>query len=208
MSGIILAVDHPRALAQAEQCIKAGRIVVIPTDTVYGVGCSLFNPERIASLYQIKSRDANKAIAVLLADPEQVNQVALDLNPRAMALARAFWPGALTLVVTKQPSIPAELSSLPTVGVRIPNHAFVRELAHRCGPLAVTSANLSGQPSSLSLADVFSQLGEDLDLYIDGGTSLAGGLSSTVVDCTGEQPVILREGPITAAEVINCWAKA
>lgn len=208
MSGTILAVDHPLALAQAEEHIRAGKIVVIPTDTVYGVGCSLFNPESIARLYAIKSRDAAKAIAVLLSDPEQVTQVALDLNPKALALARAFWPGAMTLVVTKQPSIPVELSSLATVGARIPNHTFVRELARRCGPLAVTSANLSGQPSSLSLADVFEQLGQDLDLYIDGGAAPAGGLSSTVVDCTGDHPVILREGPVTGEQIEQCWAAA
>lgn len=204
MTGIILAESHPMALQQAIDMVKAGGLIVIPTDTVYGVGCSLFNPESIAKLYEIKGRDTGKAIAVMLAEPEQVNQVADGLDGRALRLAERFWPGALTLVVKKHPTIPAVLSSLPTVGIRIPDYTFARNLIRAVGPMAVTSANLAGQPSSTSIQEVLEQIGDQIDLYIDGGKA-AGWLSSTVLDCTGLEPVILRNGPVSAADILQVW---
>lgn len=205
MNNPVVAINHPLAMDYAVACIQKGGILVLPTDTVYGIGCSLFHPEGISRLYEIKGRDNAKAIAVLIGDVAQTSQVALNLNPYALRLAEAFWPGGITLVVNKQPTIPPALSALPTVGIRIPNYGFVRDLARRLGPLAVTSANLSGQPSARNLQEVIEQLGDGLDLYIDGGTASASGLSSTVVDCTGAQPVILREGPISAQQILGCW---
>ncbi len=192
------------ALHQAIEHVRSGGILVFPTDTVYGLGCGLFSPAGILSLYQIKGRESEKAIAVLLADLEQMDQVAAALNAGAFHLAERFLPGPLTLVVTKQPGIPRELSTLPTVGVRIPNHPFARALLRACGPMAVTSANLSGQPSATSVTEVVQQLGDKVPLAIDGGQS-PGGQSSTVVDCTGDAPVILREGPVSETDIRRVW---
>lgn len=200
----ILAETHPLALSLAIKQVQSGGVIVFPTDTVYGLGCSLFNPESIARLYEIKGRDSAKAIAVMLADTIQISQVAMGLDDRAVRLAERYWPGALTLVVKKHPSLPAVLSSLETVGIRIPDYGFARELIRAVGPMAVTSANLAGQPSGTSIETVLDQLGNQVPLMIDGGPS-KGGLASTVVDCTGSAPVVLREGPISAAMIAEVW---
>jgi L-threonylcarbamoyladenylate synthase len=200
----ILAETHPLALSLSKKQVHSGGVIVFPTDTVYGLGCSLFNPESIARLYEIKGRDSAKAIAVMLADTTQISQVAMGLDDRAVRLAERYWPGALTLVVKKHPSIPAVLSSLETVGIRIPDYGFARELIRTVGPMAVTSANLAGLPSGTSIETVLDQLGNQVPLMIDGGPS-KGGLASTVVDCTGSTPVVLREGPISAAMIAEVW---
>ncbi len=204
MLGTILEQSHPLALSQAVQCVQSGGLIVIPTDTVYGLGCSLFNTESISKLYDLKGRETAKAIAVMLAEPGQIEQVAQGFTEQALRLAENFWPGALTLVVNKHPSIPSVLSSLPTVGLRIPDYPFIQELIRRTGPMAVTSANLAGQPSATNIPEVLEQLGDQLDLYIDGG-SATGGVSSTVVDCTGEKPIILRQGPISEEQIQSIW---
>jgi L-threonylcarbamoyladenylate synthase len=205
MTDKMIKESQPAALHRAMEVVKSGGVIVFPTDTVYGLGCSLFRPEGIARLYSIKGRDTSKAIAVLLADLDQVELVAKDLDARALKLASCYWPGALTIVVKKHPSIPEVLSALPTVGIRIPNHPFARALIRAVGPMAVTSANLAGQPSGTTIPDILAQLGDIVDLLIDGGKS-AGGLSSTVVDCTGSEPVVLREGPIRQSEILHIWS--
>lgn len=192
------------ALHQAIEHIRSGGVLVFPTDTVYGLGCGLFSISGIKYIYEIKGRDIEKAIAVLLADLDQIELVADSLSPGAFHLAERFLPGPLTLIVKKQPGVPSELSSLSTIGIRIPNHPFARALLRACGPMAVTSANLSGQPSSTSITDVIRQLGELIPMIIDGGQS-PGGQSSTVVDCAGDEPLILREGPITISDIRKVW---
>lgn len=201
---VILKHTQPSALHQAIEHVKSGGLVAFPTDTVYGLGCGLFNSQGILQLYDIKGRDSAKAIAVLLADTDQIDRVTAGMPKGAIRLAESCWPGALTLVVNKNPAIPVELSSLPTVGIRMPDHSFARALLRACGPMAVTSANLSGQPSAVTGDEVIAQLGEQLTLLIDGGRC-AGGTSSTVVDCTGAEPEILREGPISAQTVQAIW---
>jgi L-threonylcarbamoyladenylate synthase len=205
MTDKMIKENQPAALHRAMEVVKSGGVIVFPTDTVYGLGCSLFLPEGIARLYSIKGRDTSKAIAVLLSDLDQVELVAQDLDERALKLASCYWPGALTIVVKKHPSIPEVLSYQPTVGIRIPNHPFARALIRAVGPMAVTSANLAGQPSGTTIPDIVTQLGDIVDLLIDGGRS-AGGLSSTVVDCTGSLPVVLREGPIKEPEILHIWS--
>ncbi len=204
---IFIKENHPHALPQAIEQVKSGGLIIIPTDTVYGIGCSLFNQDSIAKLYEIKGRDTAKAIAVMLADVEQVKLVASNLDNRAVRLAEQYWPGAVTLVVRKHPSIPAVLSSLPSVGIRIPDHTFDRTLIRAVGPMAVTSANLAGQPSSVSIPQVIEQLGDQIGMYIDGGES-QGGLSSTVVDCTAKDPIILRPGPVSEEDIRRVWYSA
>ncbi len=205
----MLVIKHtqPAALHQAIEHVRAGGLIAFPTDTVYGLGCGLFNAVGILRLFEIKGRESTKAIPVLLADMDQIEQISPSLPTGAIHLAESMWPGALTLVVKKHPSIPPELTQLPTVGIRMPNHSFARALLRACGPMAVTSANQSGQSSAVTAEEVIAQLGESDCLLIDGGRC-PGGFSSTVVDCTGEVPIILREGPITAATIRAIWHQA
>lgn len=198
----IISSHDPQALDQAELLLRSGEMVAFPTDTVYGLGAKLTDPSAIEQLYIVKGRDAAKAIAVLLGDEAALAQVAGTLNDLAVRLARRFWPGPLTLVVPAHPALPANLSPLPTVGVRMPDHPVALALLRRIGPLAVTSANLSGQPSARTAAEVYAQLSGRIPLILDGGET-PGGLPSTVVDCTSGEPVILRQGPITLGQLFT-----
>jgi L-threonylcarbamoyladenylate synthase len=161
----------------------------------------LFDTQAIEQLYLVKGRDAAKAIAVLLGDEAALAQVAGELSGVPARLAQRFWPGPLTLVVPAHPALPANLSPLPTVGVRIPDHPVALALLRRTGPLAVTSANLSGQPSARTAEEVYAQLQGRIPFILDGGQT-PGGLSSTVVDCTAGDLVILRQGPISLQQLI------
>lgn len=196
----ILAIDHPNAIPRACDLIQAGGVIAFPTDTVYGIGVSAFQIEAIEKIYRAKGRSTLKAIPILLGDLEAAQQVTPRLSPAAQALSEAFWPGPLTLVLPLLPSLPGNLSPSETIGLRIPNHPFTLALLRETGPLAATSANVSGQPSAISAAEVQSQLGSKLDLILDGGRS-PGGRASTVLDCTAENPVVLREGPLTWDEI-------
>jgi L-threonylcarbamoyladenylate synthase len=199
---IITSSDDPDALEQAERLLRAGELVAFPTDTVYGLGAILTDPTAIERLYVVKGRDAAKAIAVLIGDETALAQVTGSLSDLAARLAGRFWPGPLTLVVSAHPALPANLSPLPTVGVRVPDHPVALALLCRTGPLAVTSANCSGQPSARTAGEVYAQLNGSIPLILDGGET-PGGLPSTVVDCTGTVPVILRQGPITLVQLID-----
>jgi len=196
---IISSLD-PLALEQVTQALQAGRLVAFPTDTVYGLGAMLFDARAVDQLYQVKGREAAKAIAVLVGGEADLPQVALKLDDIAARLAHRFWPGPLTLVVPAHPALPANLSPLPTVGVRMPDHPVALALLQRTGPLAVTSANLSGQPSVRSAEGVYAQLSGRIHLILDGGQT-PGGLPSTVVDCTGAELVVLRQGPISEGQL-------
>ena len=196
---IILATD-PSALRHALDVLRNNGLVAFPTDTVYGVGALAFKPEAVERLYVVKGRSTDKAIAILVARSSDLNQIASNLTPLAQKLADKFWPGPLTLVVPKHPNLPQAVSALPTVGVRQPDHLVAKKLLELTGPLAVTSANRSGEPNSLTTADVLAQLSGRIDLVIDGGP-VPGGVPSTVVDCSTAEPKILREGPLTLADL-------
>ena len=196
----ILSTQAAEALLQAVAVLKRGGLVAFPTDTVYGVGALAFSAEAVQRLYEVKGRSAEKAIAVLVAREADLARVAARLTPSARALALRYWPGPLTLVVPKHPDLPEAVSALPTVGVRQPDHAVAQALLALTGPLAVTSANLSGQVSATTAEAVWAQLAGRIDLLLDGGPT-PGGVASTVIDCTAEPPVILRPGPIGAAEI-------
>jgi len=200
MPAQILPADDPASLELAHKLLLQGLPVAFPTDTVYGVGALLSDEGTIERLYDIKGREKTKAIAVLVGDPADLGRVTGEMSPSAVRLAQVFWPGALTLVVAASPDLPANLSPLPTVGVRMPDHTQTLALLQRCGPLAVTSANLSGAPSAVSAADVYEQIGALIPLILDGGKT-PGGTSSTVVDCTVEPVVILRAGPVSAKQI-------
>ncbi|MDI6693697.1 MAG: L-threonylcarbamoyladenylate synthase [Anaerolineales bacterium] len=192
--------DLEGALEQALELLQQGELVAFPTDTVYGLGAMAFDSQAIDRLYQAKGREAGKAIAILVGEAEALQRVTAGMNEMAMRLAQRFWPGPLTLVVEGHPSLPTNLSPRPTVGVRMPDHPVALTLLRRAGPLAVTSANLSGAPNANTAQEVLAQLGGRVALILDGGKT-PGGLPSTVLDCTGPQPVILRLGPITLEQI-------
>jgi len=191
-------------LEQAVLALRRGGLVAFPTDTVYGLGAQAFQRGALRRLYKVKGRGADKAIPVLLPDADAVVQVALDLNPPARRLAERFWPGPLTLVVSRRPDLPDEISPGPTVGVRVPGHPIALALLAEAGPMAVTSANRSGGADSRSAAEVRAALMDRVDFVLDGGRT-PGGVPSTVVDCTQTLPVILREGPISGDAVLAAW---
>lgn len=191
----VLPAHEDRAIARAAAVLQQGGTVVFPTDTVYGLAASAFQPKAIEKLYEIKERPKDQAIAILLGTPAHLARVALQPGKTAQVLAEKHWPGALTIIITRHPDVPDNLSPLPTIGVRIPDHPAAIALLKQTGPLAVTSANLSGQPNTTTAQEVLAQIGDRVDLILDGGKT-PGGVPSTVVDLTGDEPKILREGPV------------
>jgi L-threonylcarbamoyladenylate synthase len=200
----LISCDDPKAVEAALQVLKAGGLVAFPTDTVYGLAASVLDKAGIDRLYEAKKRSASKAIAVLVGDLDQLEQVTQTLPEGAQRLAEAFFPGALTLVVPRRPDLPENLSPGMTVGVRMPDHEFARRLLRATGALAVTSANLSGGENPRTAEEVMAQLEGRVELVLDGG-SVPGGVPSTVVDCTGKNPVILREGAVPAGKIFQVW---
>lgn len=196
----ILKADHPVAFQHAVDVLKNGGLIVFPTDTVYGLAAWPYQAEFVERLYVVKGRNSTRAIAVLIARPEDMNQVAISPSESAMKLARRFWPGPLTIIMTKHPNLPDALSPQPTIGIRMPDHKVALAILNLSGPLAVTSANLSGQENTTTAQEVLAQLEGKVHLIVDGGKS-PGGVPSTVVDCTKPEPEILRSGPISEAEI-------
>ena len=196
----LLSASDPNALRYAADVLRYNGLVAFPTDTVYGVGALAFRPEPVQRLYTVKGRSTDKAIAVLVGRDTDLANVAAHLTPAARILARRFWPGSITLVVPRHPNLPEAVSALPTVGVRLPDHPFARALMEITGPLAVTSANRSGEPNAATAQEVLEQLTGRIELVLDGGR-VPGGVPSTVVDCTGPFAKVLREGPISAAAI-------
>jgi len=185
---------------QALQVLRSGGLVAFPTDTVYGVGALAFAADAVARLYWAKERPAERAIPILLGRASDVGTVAEDVSDMATTLARRFWPGPLTLVVRKAPDVPNSVASGPTVGVRVPDHAIALAILQAAGPMAVTSANVSGQVPARTAREVTAQLDAKVDLVVDGGMT-PGGIPSTVLDCTREVPRILRPGPISMNDI-------
>ena len=181
--------------------LKQGGLVAFPTDTVYGLGAGANNQQAVVKVYQVKERPKDMALPLLLAHTSQINEVAYPVPPIAWLLADKFLPGALTIVLYKSNSVlDIVTGGGSTVAVRIPAHPVPVALAEDLGPIVGTSANLSGKPSALTADEVCSQFGDRIDLVIDGGRC-PGGRESTIVDVTGEVPVVLREGAIPREEL-------
>lgn len=194
--------DGDAARAEAVALLRAGGIVALPTDTVYGIAADLALPGAIERLFAAKRRPPERAVALLLAGAEQAGLLA-DVGPAAEVLGARFWPGGLTLVLTRRSdlTLPAALGAgAPTVGLRVPDHPAPRALAAALGPLPTTSANLSGEADARDAAEIAERFGAALALVLDGGP-IRGGPASTVVDCTGPRPVIRRAGAIPAAAI-------
>ncbi len=189
-------------IQQALTVLKNGGIIAFPTDTVYGLGALAFDNAAIESIYVAKDRPIEKAIPILIGDLSDLDQVAVDIPNMALRFAARFWPGPLTCIVPKRKTLPPAVSATSTVAVRIPNHPDILSLLRAAGPMAVTSANISGQPSPSTAEEVYAQLNGRIPLILDGGKT-PGGVPSTLVDCSGSEPIILREGPITMQELLS-----
>ena len=181
--------------------VKSGRLVVMPTDTVYGIGADAFDSSAVTALLAAKGRGRDMPVGVLVGSWHTIDGLVYAVPPAARELIRAFWPGALSLVVRQAPSLQWDLGDANgTVMLRMPLHPVAIELLREVGPMAVSSANVSGRPAAVTAAEARDQLGDLVGVYLEAGTS-AQEAASTIVDLTGDAPRILREGPVTAARV-------
>ena len=199
----VLPIDDPDAPEEAFRTLAAGGIIAFPTDTVYGVGADLRSRVAIDKIFAIKGRHHDKALPVLMAEAADWRLVARDAGDDALRLMNDFWPGALTLVIWRRNDIPDFIGlATGTVAVRVPAHEALRRILARTGPIATTSANRSGGLAASNPSDVLAQLGNGLDLLLDGG-ALPPSAPSTVVDASATDPVILRRGAIDEDAIAN-----
>jgi tRNA threonylcarbamoyl adenosine modification protein (Sua5/YciO/YrdC/YwlC family) len=183
-------------LVAAETALRRGDLVVIPTDTVYGIGADAFSPAAVDGLLRAKGRGRDMPVPVLVASPSTVDGLAYGLSPTARDLVEAFWPGALTVVVRQAPTLSWDLGDAAgSVALRMPLHPVAIELLRETGPLAVSSANRSGHTAALDVGQARDQLGDSVSVYLDGGPC-ADSVPSTIVDVTGDRPVLLRQGAL------------
>ncbi len=189
------------AVRQLANDVRAGKLIIMPTDTVYGIGCDAFNALAIDELYAVKRRSGEKAIPVLLAEVNQLSRIVTHVPPAARDLIRRFWPGPLTLILPKNPDLPANISANENIAVRIPDHALTRSVIRLAGgAMAVTSANLSGQAAAINGDEAMRYFDSIVTAVLDDGASPQK-QASTIVDCTGETLKILREGPISEQDL-------
>jgi len=198
----LIKIFTPEVMTIAINALSSGCVIAFPTDTVYGIGCLVNNHSAISRLYEIKNRPEEKAIPVLIGNSSQLEEVVSSISDKSRLLFEAFWPGALTIVFFKSGNLPESLSQYKTIGIRMPDHLWLRELMSQVGPLAVTSANISGLESAKTSNEVLNQLNGKIDMVIDGGLC-QGGVPSTVVDCTKDRIRILREGAISRSQILK-----
>jgi L-threonylcarbamoyladenylate synthase len=194
----ILPATSPKALKLARRLLREGEVIAFPTDTVYGLGAIAFERMAVRQIFAIKGRPPDKALPVFIYQIDDLNLVARHVPNQAWRLLKALWPGDLTVVLPKNPALPDDMTAGEnTVAVRIPNHPVCLELVVEVGrPLAVTSANLSGQPTPTTAQGVAEQLGQRIPLVLDGGPSLTDQPSS-LVDLSVTPPRLLRQGRLT-----------
>jgi tRNA threonylcarbamoyl adenosine modification protein (Sua5/YciO/YrdC/YwlC family) len=199
---LLIASDDEQAIKDAAEHLRSGEVIGFPTETVYGLGCDAGNGEAVRKVFEAKGRPADNPLICHIGDKEQIKNIVSEITPLAQKLIDSFMPGPITLVMKKSDSVSDQTTAgLDTVGVRMPSHPVANKFLRYCGvPVAAPSANLSGRPSPTGARSVL----EDMDGYIyaiiDGGDSEFG-LESTVVDCTGNDPVILRPGAVTKADI-------
>ncbi|MFE4823235.1 L-threonylcarbamoyladenylate synthase [Streptomyces sp. NPDC056704] len=185
-------------LREATLAVRRGELVVLPTDTVYGIGADAFNREAVDRLLRAKGRGRAMPSPVLVASADALHDLIVDFPEQGWALVEAFWPGGLTLVARHQPSLDWDLGETHgTVAVRMPSHPVALELLAETGPMAVSSANLTGKPSPQDCDAAQGMLGDSVAVYLDGGPTAAA-VASTIVDLTGPVPVLKRTGAISA----------
>lgn len=188
-------------LAAAAGVVRSGRLVVMPTDTVYGLGCDAFDGMAVQSLLEVKGRGPQMPVPVLVGSWTTIDGLVLGVPRQARQLIEAFWPGGLSLVLPHAPSLTWNLGDTRgTVMLRMPLHPVAIELLREVGPMAVSSANRSGQPPATTAEQAKEQLGESVTVYLDGGPA-GDPVPSTIVDLTGENPLVLRPGAVSVDEI-------
>lgn len=202
MKGLSTLGVGDAVLQEAVRCLLKGGLVAVPTDTLYGLAAAASSDRAVTRLFEVKGRPLDRPLPVLTGSADDAELIAANISPVARRLMEAFWPGGLTLVLRRHPRFRSlALAGGETVAVRVPDHPVALELLRRLGqPITGTSANLSGLPGPRTAEDVRRQLGDRVDLIVDGGPC-PGGIESTVVDCTVDPPRVLREGAVVAAQV-------
>jgi L-threonylcarbamoyladenylate synthase len=202
----LLSLEGSRALETVIATVQRGGVVAIPTDTVYGLAASLKFPDALARIFAIKERDPAKPLPILLSSSQKLAKVSPELDPRWRTLLARFWPGPLTVALPTHVGLPdAVLAADRTAGIRVPDHSVTLAIVERCGgALAVTSANKSGEPPACTAAEIEAQLGDAVDIILDGGLAPCG-LPSTVVRFAGDTISIVREGAIASTTVLATW---
>jgi tRNA threonylcarbamoyl adenosine modification protein (Sua5/YciO/YrdC/YwlC family) len=189
------AIDH------AATAIRNSRLVVLPTDTVYGVAADAFDPAAVRRLLRAKGRGRDMPAPVLISATTTLDALASKVSPLARELVEALWPGPLTLICRQQPSLTWDLGDARgTVAVRMPADEVALELIRATGPLAVSSANRSGMPAAVDVVEAQEMLGDKVSVYLDNGP-VTGGEASTILDVTGKTPRVLREGAVSLARL-------
>lgn len=197
--------DRERGIGAAVSAVRRRRLVVLPTDTVYGLGCDAFSPQAVADLMEAKGRGRDMPVPVLVGSPDALAGIATGLGTAARRLVEAFWPGGLTVVCAQQPSLTWDLGDTGgTVAVRMPLHPVALDVLRETGPMAVSSANRSGRPPARTAEQAQEQLGDAVAVYLESGPT-DDDRPSTIVDVTGGEPLVLREGAVpveTLREVV------
>jgi L-threonylcarbamoyladenylate synthase len=203
---LILPAGEPGSIERAAGVLRAGGVVAMPTDTVYGLAAALDRLDALRRIFEVKGRPEAKSLPVLLAGSDSLSLVSEDGAPELLRFAARFWPGPLTLAVPARTGLPDELLGPGgTVGVRVPDLTVARALCAAVGgALAVTSANRSGEPPACTAGEVVEQLGRAVDLILDGGRT-AGGVASTVVGFRSGEVMVFRDGPISRSAVESAW---
>ena len=195
---------HAAATEAAREAIEAGECIVLPTDTVYGIGADAFSPQAVQRLLDAKGRGRDMPPPVLIGESSLIRALAVDVPEEAKELIERHWPGPLTIICRMQPSLRMDLGDNEnTIALRVPDHALAREILRRTGPMAVSSANQSGQPAALTCHEAVDQLGDTVSVYLDGGElAESGGAPSTIVDFTrSDDGEILRVGALSVAVI-------
>ena len=189
------------ALAHAIRELNGGRVLVVPTDTVYGIGCDASNPDAVNAVLAAKGRGRQMPPPVLVASVDAIDSLCVDVPDYARTLARAFWPGGLTLILRARPDLGWDLGETGgTIGVRMPNQDALLTLLRDFGPMAVTSANLTGHPPATSVQQAIGYFGTSVAAYLDGGPT-RGTTASSIVDCAHGDPRVIRQGNISLADL-------
>ena len=207
MVGVSIVFDcsdlsiRENAIATAVRMVGSGQLVVLPTDTLYGIGADAFDRAAVTDLLAAKGRGRDMPVPVLVGSWDTIDGLVSFVPSQTRSLIEAFWPGGLTLVVEHAPSLSWDLGDARgTVAVRMPLHPVAIEVLLQTGPMAVSSANISGKPPALTVEEAREQLADSVQVYLDGGR-VAGGVASTIVDVTAETPRVLRAGAITIEQL-------
>lgn len=193
--------EREAAIEAAASAVRRGQLVVLPTDTVYGVAADAFSPDAVQALLDAKGRGREMPPPVLVSAPTTLDALAVGVPAYARALVERFWPGPLTVVCRQQSSLQWDLGETRgTVAVRMPDHEVALAVLERTGPLAVSSANITGRPAARDADEAEQMLGADVEVVVDGGP-VPGGEASTIIDCTGPQGRVLRRGALSLDEL-------